>query len=141
MILACIVLAGCRQPDIPGTINADIRTESEEFTKPRVGKVRIDTTYRGDERILMVMSYSNVTTRTFCLHGSPVYVESDEDGDGFFETLMISGETMSDFEQFRRTPDGKVEPISEEKYLDLKQKVDEANERMKQAFREAEREP
>lgn len=139
-LLICGALAGCRKSDTPKQINADIRTESQEFTKPRVGKVRIETTYRGDERILMVMSYSNVTTRTFCLHGNPMYVESDEDGDGFFESLMISGETMSDFEQYRRLPDGGVEPISKEEYLDLKQKVDEATERMNQAFRDARKE-
>jgi len=140
IIVVCLAVAGCRQSDTPQQIDAEIRTESEEFTKPRVGKVRIDTTYRGDERILMVMSYSNVTTRTFCLHGTPMYVESDEDGDGFFESLMISGETMSDLEQFRRLPDGSVEPVSREKYLELKQKVDQATERMNQAFKDVEKE-
>jgi hypothetical protein len=136
-----MTFAGCRQSTDQKKINAEIRTESEVFTKPRVGKVRIDTTYRGEDRILMVMSYSNVTTRTFCLHGKPMYVESDEDGDGFFETFVISGETMEDFEQFKRKPDGTIEPISKEEYLDLKKKTQEATERMKQAFREVEKEP
>ncbi len=134
--LTCILLAGCRQSDAPVQINAELRTESQEFTNARVGKVRMDTTYRGDERILMVMSYSNVTTRSFCLHGAAVYIESDEDGDGFFESLMIPGETMGDFEQFDRLPDGGVEPISKDDYLELKQEVDQATELMNKAFKE-----
>jgi len=136
IILTCTLLAGCRQAEAPKRINADLRTESQEFTNARVGKVRMDTTYRDDDRILMVMSYSNVTTRTFCLHGAAVYIESDEDGDGFFESLMLPGETMGDFEQFHRLHDGGVEPISKDEYLELKQKVDEATDRMDQAFKE-----
>ena len=135
-IVSCILLAGCRQTDTPNVADATLRTESEEFTRPSVGKVTIESTYRGDERILMVMSYSNVTTRTFCIHGDPVYVETDENGDGVFESLMISGETMSTFEQFRRTPEGTVEPISKEEYLELHQKIGVAAERMRQTFKE-----
>ncbi len=69
-----------------------------------------------------------------------MYVESDEDGDGFFETLMLCGESMSDFEQFTRTRDGKIEPISTEEYLDLKEKVTEATQRLHQALKEAKKE-
>ncbi len=136
-ILVCIILTGCRQSGTPNITNAEIRTEATGFVKPGVGNVTIENTYRGDERILMVMSYSNVTTRTLCLHGDPVYVESDEDGDGFFESLMISGDTMDDVEQFRRKPDGTIEPISEEEYLELKRKVGQASDRLNQALEEA----
>jgi hypothetical protein len=140
-LLSCFVLLGCNHSISPDEVNGALRTESTEFTKPSVGKVTIATTYRGDERILMVMTYSNITTRTFCLHGEPVYVESDENGDGFFESLMIAGETMDDFEQFTRKPDGTVEPISKEAFLEMKMKAHEATLRMKQAFKDANKEP
>ena len=140
-ILVCVVIIGCRQSSKPDVTNAEIRTEVTGFVNPRVGNVTIENTYRGDERILMVISYSNVTTRTYSLHGKALYTESDDDGDGFFETFMISGETMDDFEQFIRKPDGSVEPITKEKYLELKKKLHEATERMKQAFRDAKNEP
>ena len=135
--LACIVLFGCNAYIPPTEVDATLRTERKEFEKGDGGRYEVENTYRGGERIMMVTSYSNVTSRAFCLHGDAVYIESDEDGDGIFETFIISGDTMDEFEKFERTPDGNVNPISGGEYLKLKRQVHEATEFLSRSIKDA----
>ena len=148
MILAvtvCVYIYGFVKQEWPKAIiianlteqsDATLRTEMKGFENPTVGKVKIETTYRGNERILTVMSYSNITSRTYLLKGIPKFIEADNNGDGFFESIMLTGKSMQDFEEFTRKPDGTIEPLSKEKYLELKQKVQASGESLREAIKE-----
>jgi len=46
------------------------------------------------------------------LHGELRYIESDEDGDGFYESVILPGKWGADFEQFTREPDDTLKPLS-----------------------------
>ncbi len=122
-IISCLVFTGSCYAAAPVVPDATLRTEIKEYDKPGVGKVKVETTYRGKERILEVMSFPKATSRFYYLHGKQMFIESDDNGDGFYENLMVPGDSMSDFEQFIRKKDGTVEPISKEKYLELKKKI------------------
>ncbi len=49
---------------------------------------------------------------SYCVNGEIVFSESDEDGDGFLESIMIStGKEMSEFYKFKRDKALVVTPI------------------------------
>jgi len=91
----------------------NLRTELTEFERPRLGKVRIETTYRGDDEILQVMRFKNHHSRSLFCSGNLMYVESDEDGDGSFESVTVFGHDFQHLEAFTRHPDGSVEPVDD----------------------------
>jgi hypothetical protein len=78
---------------------------------------RIETVFRGETKVLMVMSHRNArgalaVTRSYFVEGRMVMAESDEDGDGVFESVTVWSPGTDAFEQFRRLPDGSVRPVS-----------------------------
>ena len=80
--------------------------------------LRMETTYRGKEKVLMIMSRRNkqgrlaVTSRSYLVCGNLVMTESDEDRDGTFETIAAYSPGTDEIEVFIRQPDGTVKPVS-----------------------------
>ncbi len=69
---------------------------------------------RGGKLCLTVVRLADGSgQRHFYCRGRYVLSEADEDGDGFFETIMLSGFSSLDFEFFRRDRRGDVFPLSE----------------------------
>jgi len=122
-LLACLVLVGCRSHSRP---SGELRTERSSGTKGF-----LERTYRGDE--LVLLHHSNGVNRTqsrvYYFAGREAFAESDDDGDGFFETLTVFGDSMSEFDMYTRQPDGSVVPVSASVLTNQLQKVEEANER------------
>lgn len=74
------------------------------------------------------------------LHGKPRYIEADEDGDGFFESVMLPGEWAGDFEVFARQKDGSIKPLASSEYSELKRKTAEASAALGRLLEEADHE-
>jgi len=123
-VFACSCCAESQSSFIP-LPDTTLRTYSYEYdAPPPFGKIKGKMTSRGfGPPILMVWKYSDGSTyRSYSLNGKFTCNEIDQDGDGFYESLVIYGENMNDFEQFIRNLDGTVEPISNEKYEEQKRK-------------------
>lgn len=140
LLLLIFVTAGFAGESEGAPSDTALRTEVVEFDSPLVGHVRYEKTFRGQEKIMLVKTYSNVTTHVLFLHGDLMYVEVDEDADGHFEGVMLQGEWPDDYELFTRHKDGKLEPLSEADYLEEKAKFAKACEALQEALKEAERE-
>jgi len=119
---------GLQAQDLSKTNDLALTTKVVEFDSPTGGHVPMEETFRGKERILAVMTRSNSVVRMLCLHGKPRYSESDEDGDGFFESVRLPGEWAADFEEFTRQPDGTLKPLSTPALKSLKRQVAAASE-------------
>jgi hypothetical protein len=53
-----------------------------------------------------------VGSRAYHVAGKTVLIEGDDDGDGFFETLIVYRTDSDDFEVFTREANGSVRPAS-----------------------------
>ena len=84
--------------------------------------VTIERTYRGDKCILLEMDDKNRNqkTRMYVMNGKSVVGESDEDGDGFYETVTIFDQKGEVFERFIRSTNGSVTPMDSAKLQYLK---------------------
>ena len=98
---------------------AEITTRKQRIPDKQVS---IEKTYRGKECILLEMTKSDSRTRAFRINGKTVMAESDENNDGFFESVMIFDPETEDFEWFNKTTNGAVIPVTGEKLNDLKSK-------------------
>ena len=98
---------------------AIVRTDKK--TNPETG-VTIERTYRGEKCILFEMVEKNRKTRLYVMDGKSVAAESDEDGDGFYESIMIFDPKGGDFECFIRATNGSVTPMDSAKLQDIKSK-------------------
>jgi hypothetical protein len=70
------------------------------------------------------MNNRNVTIRSYHHEGKCLVMEGDEDGDGFFETLMLVGDNGIPVEGFERSKDGTVTPMSEERLSKIKKEFE-----------------
>jgi hypothetical protein len=102
--------------------SAEIRTETRTISHPEHGDLEMRKTFRGDGLIMTTLTSTNLRTRSFQFKGEGGFIEADEDLDGFYESIAVYGDTMWDFEMFRRSPDGTVAPIPPDEYLELKEK-------------------
>jgi hypothetical protein len=112
----------CRAQD------ADITTKSLVISgKDSRPDVRCDSTYRGKKCIMRVWLERRASgefipyARSFQV-GHAMVVDSDEDRDGFFETLSISEDTNDgrvSLEVFRRDRDGTMHPVSAEERKEM----------------------
>ncbi len=129
-LIACLILAGCQSSRVP---YGEVRTERSSGTKGF-----LERTYRGDNLVLTHFSngVNNAEARMFYFEGREAFGESDEDGDGFFETLTVYGETMSEFDMFTRNSDGSVAPVSTSALTNQMRKVQEANEQFRRFQKE-----
>jgi hypothetical protein len=79
-------------------------------------RLRSETVYRGKTPILRVLRTTRdgvtKTSRSYEVGGSLVMIESDEDGDGHFESITLFRPGTDDLEMFTREPDGSVKPVS-----------------------------
>jgi hypothetical protein len=137
MSLLALTCPGAEQATV--TVLA-LTTNVVRFDSPRLGAVRIETTMRGNERVLRVTQYQNVTVRVLYLHGDQRYIEADENGDGLFESIMIPGGGMTDYEQFTRMPDGTIVPLSDKADTALKEKMRSAADHLMHNFQDIQRE-
>ena len=62
----------------------------------------------------------NRTIRSYYHQGKMLVEEGDEDGDGFFETMILFDANEQPVEAFRKSQDGTVTQFSKEKFLELK---------------------
>jgi hypothetical protein len=133
LILFCPSLYGA---DITTTnIVGDITTKVSNISgKDGEPEVRGETVYRGKTRVLQIISRRNkqgtmaVVSRAYCVGGKGEVVESDEDGDGFFESVAVFDPVTDDFELFTRQADGSVKPVSTESLETIKKKKAAADE-------------
>lgn len=112
LLLLVFVTAGCGAKKDTMQDDSGLTTKVVEFEKPQVGKVRIEKTFRGHDEILYRMITRKATTQALLLHGEPRYIEADNDGDGFFESVLLPGASGGDFEEFTRQPNGTLKPVS-----------------------------
>jgi hypothetical protein len=125
-LLALLVSAvGCREADISAESNGnggstndstDITTRVFERDTDKDGKpdYRMETFYRGEKKVMMIISRVNasgvmaVEARSYLVAGNLVLTEGDEDGDGMFESIMAIDPKTKDIEMFVRQADGSV---------------------------------
>lgn len=114
-IILLFVTAICRAQD-----TNDITRKVFERDRDKDGKpdFRVESLFRGKERIMVMWSKPNaqgvlsVTSRAYYAGGDMVAIESDEDGDGFFEQLTTYRSATEGMEVFTRLRDGTVQPVS-----------------------------
>ena len=112
-LIPLFLLTPCR-----GAEDEEMRVETAEVDSDKDGQsdVRTEVTMRGKERLMMVMSRRDksaswrTSTRSFYAGTNACATESDEDGDGFFENLVVYGENPEDVSMFVRGKDGSVRP-------------------------------
>jgi hypothetical protein len=145
LILFCTSLFGAESTttNIVGDITTKIFERTGVAGKP---DLRIETVYRGDMKVLQIMSHRNeqgamvVVSRSYFVDGKLEMVESDNDGDGCFESVAIFNPKTEDFEMFTRQKDGTVKPISTEALATIKKKKAEADESVKKMLQESAKE-
>lgn len=122
VLLAIFVATAC-----PAQETNKITTKVVERDKDGDGTIdaRVETTCRGKTEVMMETQLRNdrgvmTKTRSFYVAGEPVASESDNDGDGHFERLIIYKNGGKDLEAFRRRKDGSVKPVSNEVLVVLK---------------------
>ena len=117
LFLLCASVHGAvtNSTNVVGDITTIIFERAAEEGRP---DVRIETIYRGKTKVMMIMSRRNqkgvlaIITRSYLAGGKLVMTESDEDGDGVFESVAVFNPDTEDFEKFTRQPDGSVKPVS-----------------------------
>lgn len=117
---------------------SELRTEDAEFTVPAGTHYVVSTTYRGDKQIMVEITIDGRRKERSLHYDDEIrYIEIDENGDGFYETILIPGERAWDYEKFLRHRDGTIEPIpttrlkrekEEMIYMLKKHEVDDAEE-------------
>ena len=81
-------------------------------------KFRAESFFRAGQRVMVEYSTPNtqgvwsVTSRAYFAGGRTVAIESDEDRDGFFETLIVFRSETNEIEAFTRHRNGSVQPVS-----------------------------
>jgi len=72
-------------------------------------------------------SLANVTknqiVRGYYAGGELIMAESDEDNDGFFETITLFPDDLRKMEVFQRQRDGSVKPLGSKELQELKNKI------------------
>ena len=132
-ILTSCLLVSCTS--VPKNVSKDkfVRTEIESM---RNGAVTTKTTYRFDKKIMTEMKGS-LNTRVLFLNGKIMYIESDDDNDGFFESIMITGEGWPPpyFELFIRDRNGTIRPMPTDQYEEKYNKIAEGQEKFRKVFK------
>jgi len=101
-----------------------LSTDIEDVGVDGGGNLRIETIYRGTNRVLMTTGMTNLSTRVYFCDNTPYFEERDENGDGIFEAVIIhSRYSPYGFEEFIREKDGGVKPLGENEYVRRKEKL------------------
>lgn len=112
--LACLVLASCGHASEPqGLKTATAEVDSNKDGRP---DARTEIITRGGVKQMMIFSRADkdgdwrVAARSFYAGTNLTATESDEDGDGFFEMLVVFPEKSDEVNAFIRGQDGSVRP-------------------------------
>jgi hypothetical protein len=113
---------------------------TETFKGGVLASRRVEVSLRDDGTIdyVLIKGYRNgkrvfhswedkrnkVTIRAYYPEGRVRVMEGDEDGDGFFETLILVGDNGIPVEGFERSKDGTVTPMSEERLSKIKKEFE-----------------
>jgi hypothetical protein len=113
---------------------------TETFVSGELVSRRVEVSVRDDGQINLVLvkcfrngkmvfgstvdKISNVTVRGYHHQGKCLAMEGDEDGDGFFETLILVGDNGIPVEGFERSKDGTVTPMGEERFSKIKKEFE-----------------
>jgi len=93
-------------------------------------------TYRDNEKIMeeRVIKEKNQHSRSIYFQGKLKFIETDENNDGFFETIMVLGDEMNlwEFEIFIRNKDGALKPLSSKKLEKMQQKMIDISKRFQE---------
>jgi hypothetical protein len=110
-----LVTFDCCSQDTSGITNKVTEIDRNKDGKP---DIRIETFYRGTDKVLVVWSESNsqgimtVTSRSYYAGGDMVTIEGDENRDGVLETVAVYRSGTDDMEVFTRQRDGSVKPVN-----------------------------
>jgi hypothetical protein len=112
-IIPLLLLTPCQGAD-----DEDVRVESAEVDTDKDGQsdVRTEIVKRGNDKLMMVMRRRDksgswrTTTRSFYAGEHMSVTESDEDGDEFFENLVVYGDNPEAVGMFVRGKEGSVRP-------------------------------
>jgi len=139
-LLMLVTTFGGRAEDANGVSSNVAEVDRDKDGKP---DVRTEVISRDGVKQMMVMSRADgsgawkVTTRSFYVGAHMGVAESDEDGDGFFEMVVIYSEDPEDVNAFVRELDGSVRP-AEVKMVDALRKQ---NALLKEFWSKPERDP
>ncbi len=108
-----------------------LSTKMAEVDRDKDGRpdVRTEIVSRDGQKQMMVMSRADksgewkVTARSFYVGAHMAVTEADEDGDGFFEMVVVYREDPKDVNAFVRERDGSVRP-AEVKVVEMLRKQD-----------------
>ncbi len=95
----------------------DLTTKLNERRNPDgTLRWRLETISRGGKPVLRIhqslKTGKTTTTRSFMVGGDVMMMETDEDGDGRFETVIVYHPPKNDLEVFAKAQDGSVKPVS-----------------------------
>ncbi|MCW5551270.1 MAG: hypothetical protein KIS67_03785 [Verrucomicrobiae bacterium] len=115
LLLLLLLAVTCHAEDTTGITN-----KVSEIDRDKDGKVdvRMEMFYRGKTRVMMTMSKRStsgemaIVSRSYLAGGELRMTESDEDGDGFLETVYFHASDSDEIEVFKRHADGSVRPVS-----------------------------
>jgi hypothetical protein len=120
------IFAGAEAADPDGLSTKMAEVDGDKDGRP---DVRTEIISRDGQKQLMVMSRTDksggwkVTARSFYVGPHMAVTESDEDGDGFYEMVVIYREDPKDVSAFVRQRDGSVRP-AEVKVVEMLRKQD-----------------
>jgi hypothetical protein len=125
-IIPLVLLTPCQ-----GAEDEDVRVESAEVDTDKDGQsdVRTEVMKRGNDKLMMVMSRRDKsgswkpTARSFYAGKHMSVTESDEDGDEFFENVVVYGEDPEAVGMFVRGKDGSVRPADAKTLAALKKQT------------------
>lgn len=112
-ILGRVMVVGCGAADAP-----EISTKVFERDRDNDGQpdLRVETISRGTNAVLRVRSSRKgnrtAVSRSVMVGGELVMIETDDDGDGLFETLAAFLPGRQEMEVFSRSVDGSIKPTS-----------------------------
>ena len=93
-------------------------------------------TYRDNETIMkeIEITEKNQHSRSIYFKGKLKFIETDEDNDGFFETVMVLGDEMNlwEFEIFIRNKNGDLRPLPSKKLEEMQQKMKKVYDRFQE---------
>ncbi|HWN94273.1 MAG TPA: hypothetical protein VNT99_04520 [Methylomirabilota bacterium] len=115
VIILLVLATGCHAQDTNGITSKVFERDSDKDGKP---ELRVETVYRDGTKVMLIWSKPDaqgvlrVSSRSYFAGGDMVSTESDEDRDGFFETIAVYRAGTTDMEVFIRQQHGLVIPAS-----------------------------
>lgn len=117
-IIFPLIISGCiSTPKEP--VDPSLKIKIKEFDKDNNGtnEIKLIQTYRDGKKVLAeVINTKDPKNSYRCIYvnKAPAMQENDEDGDGFFETIVIYDKDVNIVELFKRSRNGKIYPASKD---------------------------